>query len=261
MGPMSQVTVVVPCYNEAARLAPAGFAPLWKRGDMHLLFVDDGSGDDTARVLAGLRDSCPERISVLRLPGNRGKAEAVRQGLLVALGAEVVPAAVGYLDADLSTPAEEMLRLIDALGPGVDAAIGARVALLGRDIRRNRGRHYLGRIFATAASLVLDVPVYDTQCGAKMFAVGPGLREALAEPFRSRWAFDVELLGRLFVAQGGRAGIVEVPLGVWRDVPGSKLRVGEMLGAGFDLVRVGVDLRRRLRRLQRAVNHRAGDEK
>ena len=92
-----------------------------------------------------------------------------------------------------------MARLVDTLADDehLQVVIGSRVGLLGHDIDRSLRRHYLGRIFATVSSAVLDLPVYDTQCGAKAFRVTPALRAALADPFTSRWAFDVELLGRL----------------------------------------------------------------
>ena len=92
-------------------------------------------------------------------------------------------------------------------------------------------RHYLGRAYATLASSALGITVYDTQCGAKVFRVNDALGAALAEPFRSAWAFDVELLHRLLHGSATAEAIaedalVEVPLTTWRDVGGSKLRFG-----------------------------------
>jgi dolichyl-phosphate beta-glucosyltransferase len=244
------LTVVVPCYNEAERLdGPPLLAFVGRNPDFSLIFVDDGSTDATAQSLAAIAADGDGRIEVLTLRPNAGKAEAVRQGMRAALarGARIV----GYLDADLSTPLTEIPRLREALGrPGVEVAIGARVALLGSDIQRSAVRHYLGRVFATAASLILKVPVYDTQCGAKLFRATPALAAALDAPFLSRWAFDVELLGRLLA--GGASplppsAIVEVPLAVWRDVKGSKLGVGAMVRSLQDLARIGVDLAGRRR--------------
>ncbi|KAK3287117.1 hypothetical protein CYMTET_5346 [Cymbomonas tetramitiformis] len=90
---------------------------------------------------------------------------------------------------------------------------GARVALLGRYIQRKASRHYLGRIFATLASLVLDVPIYDTQCGAKMFRVTPDLNTVLSQPFRSRWIFDVELIARFVALRKKSATLPQVSPG------------------------------------------------
>jgi hypothetical protein len=123
---------------------------------------------------------------------------------------------------------------------GADVVLGARVGLLGWNIQRAAHRHYLGRVFATAASMVLGLRVYDTQCGAKVFRRTADLERALAEPFRSRWVFDVELLGRIVIEQrrngGRRGGFLEVPLRTWADVPGSKLDTRSMVGAVRDLV-------------------------
>jgi glycosyltransferase involved in cell wall biosynthesis len=249
---MARLTVVVPCYNEATRLDAA---PLRAFVDSHaeasLLLVDDGSTDATAAVLDRLAAERPGRIRALSLTPNGGKAEAVRRGLRDALaaGAEIV----GYLDADLSTPPAEIDDLLAALArPGVQVAIGARVGMLGYDIDRSAVRHYLGRVFATAASIILRARVYDTQCGAKLFRAGPALSEALSTAFRSRWAFDVELLGRLLIGTPSvpalpLAAIVEVPLPVWHDVKGSKLGLTGMAQTLRDLFLVANDLAARRR--------------
>ena len=249
---MQETVVVVPCFNEEERLQDAPFLELAARSGMNLLFVDDGSRDGTATRLAELAARANGNIKVLSLPANRGKGEAVRRGMLEALdrGAQVV----GYVDADLSTPVVEVLRLLDEMERrGVAVVMGARVALLGTAIQRRAVRHYLGRIFATAASIVLGLPVYDTQCGAKFFRNTATLRGALSGPFASRWAFDVELIGRLLQGDGGvaplRAGdFVEIPLQRWRDVSGSKVRSGHMIRAACDLVAIARRLRGQRRR-------------
>jgi glycosyltransferase involved in cell wall biosynthesis len=246
---MPKTVLIVPCYNEEDRLDRGEFLRLAAaRPDLELLFVDDGSRDRTAEVIEAMRAREP-RISVHRLARNGGKAEAVRRGLLAALdrGAEVT----GYTDADLATPADELLRLARSIDEGgASVVLGSRVRLLGTAIERRAARHYLGRVFATVASLALRLDVYDTQCGAKLFRRSEALRHALATPFRSRWAFDVELLQRLLEGSPtapplAPAAFREVPLHAWRDARGSKLGVRAMLRAGFDLL--GMLLRSRLR--------------
>ncbi|HEY6559636.1 MAG TPA: glycosyltransferase [Polyangiaceae bacterium] len=244
--------LVVPCYNEEQRLDSAAFVEFARSGRCDLLLVDDGSTDGTARVLAQIEAASPDSANVLSLPRNGGKAEAVRQGLL--RGLETGRAIVGYADADLSAPFSELARLLDvAERRQTPVVMGSRVALLGSHIERSRMRHYLGRVFATAASLLLRLPVYDTQCGAKFFRVGPALRAALDMPFHSAWAFDVELLGRLLIGGPGADPLgvhefLEIPLQEWCDVRGSRMGPFDMLHAGIDLARIGHALSERRQR-------------
>ena len=235
---MPRVIIVIPCYNEADRLDTTQVLALAANDDVQVLLVDDGSSDGTLAILEQLASEHPASIDVLALETNGGKSEAVRRGLL---DAAPVAEIVGYCDADFATPVSEMLRLLERMDDGgVDVVTGARIARLGAAIERRPARHYFGRIFATAASLALGQAVYDTQCGAKLFRSSPALSAAIAEPFHSRWAFDVELLGRL-LANG--ASVLEVPLRAWHDVGGSKLKGRDMLRAGLDLLTIARSLR------------------
>jgi len=248
---IATVVLVVPCFNEAGRLDADELLRLCRASiaaasvRIQLLLVDDGSRDSTGASLQQIASRARERIDVLELADNRGKGEAVRRGLLRALesGADVV----GYLDADLSVPVDGMLELLDVLyASNAQAVLGARVALLGREIERRAMRHYLGRVFATLASLALGIPVYDTQCGGKVFRSTPALRAALSRPFRSRWVFDVELLGRLLSPESESrlavTDLVEHPLRVWRERPGSKLTLASMAVAARDLGLIAFEL-------------------
>jgi glycosyltransferase involved in cell wall biosynthesis len=237
--------IVVPCYNEAQRLPAESFRNwLAMNPSFGVLFVNDGSIDDTARIIADLSESIGPQAGAMNLASNSGKAEAVRRGMISLLdrGARTI----GYLDADLATPLDEMPRLLTALEetPGCDIALGSRVRLLGRDIRRRPGRHYLGRFFATATSLTLRLAVYDTQCGAKLFRMTDSTPAMLSEPFISRWIFDVELLARFIKLRNlpswpdEPCGVVEVPLRAWRDVAGSKVRASDFVCAASDLWKI-----------------------
>jgi hypothetical protein len=144
----------------------------------------------------------------------------------------------------------DFARLLDERHQ-LDIVVGARVMLLGRAIRRRPMRHYVGRVFATAASLTLGLPIYDTQCGAKLFRVSSRLRRVLAQPFTATWAFDVELIAR-FGSLGGRYSadalrdlVYELPLNEWTDVSGSKVRPRDFVRAMVDLGRIRFDYVRR----------------
>jgi glycosyltransferase involved in cell wall biosynthesis len=238
---------VVPCYNEAARLRVDDFRDyLRDHPGTTFLFVDDGSKDGTLAVLKTLKDSVPAQIDVLPLAKNSGKGEAVRQGLLHAIQ-QHSSSYVGYWDADLATPLEAIddLQVVLSQQSAIQIVMGSRVRLLGREIQRKAARHYLGRVFATFASIVLRMPVYDTQCGAKILRVVPELKPLLELPFCSRWIFDVELIARFaqLYSKDRLEWIYEFPLHRWDDVEGSKLRAFDFLRAGRDLL----EIRRRYR--------------
>ena len=229
--------LVVPCYNEADRLAPEAFLRgLDEEPRLRLRLVDDGSTDGTLAVLRRIQAAAPDRVRVTACAKNGGKAEAVRQGVLASL--ESSPALVGYWDADLATPLPEVSRFIARLDarPEVRVVLGSRVRLLGYQIRRKASRHIFGRGFATVVSTMLSLHVYDTQCGSKVFRATPELAAAFAKPFMSRWVFDVELLIRLMAGwerQGLEAAevIEELPLLSWEDVAGSKVSMLDALRA------------------------------
>jgi len=241
----ARIALVVPCFNEAARLdADAFVAFARERADRRLCFVDDGSTDGTAARLAEIAAAVPDRIGVERLPHNLGKGEAVRAGIRAELAH--APRYVGYWDADLATPLGFVERLADQLDgdPGVSLATGSRIAMLGRPIARSAVRHYTGRAAATLVSLLLRAPVYDSQCGAKLLRNGPGLAALLDAPFVTRWLFDVEILDRIARAEPGAPAEVlhrrvhEVPVPAWSDAPGSKVRFGDGLRIPLDLLRI-----------------------
>lgn len=196
--PQRDAAIVIPCYNEERRL-PVDRVRLFLANNTRtaLTFVDDGSTDGTVNLIGRIRTGCEQAVTLLRQPRNTGKGEAVRSGLLDALGRRF--RYVGFFDADLSTPLEavsEFCAIMDA-DPQVAMVVGARVRLMGREIERRAIRHYAGRVFATAASVLLSLPIYDTQCGAKLFRATPELEHVLGQPFLSRWVFDVEIIARL----------------------------------------------------------------
>lgn len=242
--------MIVPCFNEAARLQQKKFLDFrMENCDLRFLFVNDGSSDETQSVLDAMSAQGLDRIASLRLRHNVGKAEAVRQGMLH--GLKDNPDFIGFLDADLATSLEELPRFFNVMeiNPAIKLVMGSRIRLLGRNIERNAARHYIGRVFATFASMALSMSVYDTQCGAKLFRRTPVIASLFAQKFISRWVFDVEILARLAASNcelgfDAEFGITELPLMEWRDVHGSKVKIIDGIRAYADIVRIGWRYRR-----------------
>ena len=126
----SGVCIVVPCYNEAERFDAEAFArAVGELEDVSFMLVDDGSSDATLEVLETLAKRHPERVRVLALETNSGKAEAVRQGMLRAFVSGAAMA--GYWDADLATPLGAVRDFVAVLDASVVAAGPTRAGAAG----------------------------------------------------------------------------------------------------------------------------------
>lgn len=250
-GNASTTEIVVPCYNEETRLdATAFLAALDRDPTMNFVFVNDGSADGTLAMLTTLQAVRPERITVLSLARNTGKAEAVRQGLLHAStsGADFV----GYWDADLATPLDaigDFVRVMSRFAD-IEVVFGARRALLGHRIERTLKRRAVSRICGALARQAIRLPVSDTQCGAKLLRNTPVLAKALTEPFTAGWLFDVELFTRISaLVSDRRRAFYEQPLAEWNEIAGSKVSARAILKSGLQMMRLiaasrlGIDLR------------------
>ncbi len=236
-----QFLIVIPCYNEANRLSVADFVSFLqeeKNRAIHFLFVNDGSTDKTIEVIRKLEEEF-SNVKVLDLKKNGGKAEAIRQAMLQSV--DFSADYIGYFDADLATPLSEIHELIryakEKDSPYL--VMGSRVKLLGStNIKRKPRRHYIGRVFATVVSNMLKLPIYDTQCGAKLIRTDV-VETVFKEPLLSKWLFDVELFFRLRKAKNDfDSKIVEVPLRQWEDKDGSKISTTYFLKAPFDLLKI-----------------------
>lgn len=239
--PAATVKTVIPCYNEAERLDTDAFLSfLGSSHDVDLVFVNDGSSDNTLDVLARIHAAFPDRVEVLSLRQNSGKAEAVRQGLIHATQSDA--AFVGYWDADLATPLDAIsdFSRVGLRYDEIEVIFGARRMLLGHRVERTLMRRAVSRICASLARLAVRLPIGDTQCGAKLLRNSPRLARAVETPFSAGWLFDVELFMRF--SQDGqrdrRLAFYEYPLAEWSEVAGSKVSGRAILRSGFSMLRL-----------------------
>ncbi|HEY1805534.1 MAG TPA: dolichyl-phosphate beta-glucosyltransferase [Terracidiphilus sp.] len=207
-----QYSIVIPAFNEAARIGNALDAVLAfvrRRGwDAEIVVVDDGSRDQTAEIVRAFASNAPE-VRMIQNPGNRGKGYSVRNGLLHSFGEIVM-----FTDADLSAPIVEADDLIAAIAAGADIAIGSRwLERTRQTIRQPLYRQFFGRCFNGVTRAVMGLPFADTQCGFKAFT-----RAAAQTIFQlqtiERWGFDPEIL---FIALKRGYHIVEVPVSWGHD--------------------------------------------
>jgi glycosyltransferase involved in cell wall biosynthesis len=235
---MQKACIIIPCYNEALRLDLNAFDKFINaEHSIDFLFVNDGSTDNTLELLQKFKNQNNARVSILNMPINSGKAEAVRCGVLEICKNKNYEFA-GFWDADLATPLSEITNfLYQVKNKPTNIAIGSRMKRLGAVVERKRSRHLLGRVFSTFASLILKMPVYDTQCGAKIFKCD--LFVLFEEKFITSWLFDIELLARYrnkFGIQCALNEIIEVPINAWIEKGGSKLKLKHILKVPFELM-------------------------
>ncbi len=244
------IGIVVPCYNEMNRIQLSEFSQFLISNDfIFFCFVNDGSTDGTQKILADFVNLNPERSQLINLSKNQGKAEAVRRGVNTLLKSSKFQL-VGYWDADLAAPLTEIRRFIHKFKSNneLKAVCGSRILRLGSSIRRSVFRHYFGRIFATVVSNMLKIPVYDTQCGAKIF-LAEFADYIFSEKFLSRWFFDVELFARSIEYIGRQNtihGVFELPLSQWHDHGQSKVTWANVLQTPLELLKIYIFYRNRM---------------
>ncbi len=236
-----KVVIIIPCYNEADRLDTNKFIDyLSQNTHLHFIFVDDGSTDNTSKIINQLISKYNSLVSLLTNETNKGKAESVRLGVIESY--KMNPDYIGFLDADLAAPIEEIDNLLKIVKKDKtkEVVFASRIQLIGSEIKRNYFRHFIGRLFATCVSLLLKIRIYDTQCGAKMFSKKI-CNDIFSEQFVSPWLFDVELFARLLNVYGMEKTIhmsCEHPVSKWRDIDGSKVKLIFFLKAPFELFNI-----------------------
>ena len=196
--------------------------------------------DNTSEIIKNISIDNFERVKVLTIKKNQGKAEAVRCGVLRAINAGSKN--IGYWDADLSTPLEIINRMVEKINEKITFVIGSRVKLLGYQIETFPIRHYAGRFFGTMASIILNLPIYDTQCGAKIFRNNLEIQKAFSHPFTVNWTFDVELISRIKIIKKElnlkpiEESAIEYPLEKWIHYEGSNVRAIDLVRAIKELL-------------------------
>ena len=228
-----EISIIIPAYDESERLGGSLRAIcefiLAEKLAAEVIVVDDGSPDDTAAVAATELSEFPIPSNVISDPKNRGKGFAVKTGLLAAKGDIAL-----FSDADLSTPIEELYKLIDPIRSGeFDVTFGSRAldrTLIGthQPWRREQG----GKVFNLIVRLMTGLPFWDTQCGFKAFRLS-SFRPLLDKMQIERFGFDVEFL---YAAHLNGLKLKEIPVR-WNNDDRSKVSVVRDSLRMFDEVR------------------------
>ncbi|MRH99822.1 response regulator [Kriegella sp. EG-1] len=240
------VGVVIPCYNEEERLSSDDFKDFATRNlGYHLCFVNDGSTDNTLKVLEELRKGNENNISVYDCKKNGGKAEAVRQGMLHLYEDEQYDY-LGFLDADLSTDFRDFDDLVKTLDESNYKIVsGSRMSRMGADITKESARKIISMTINLIIRSILKMPFNDTQCGAKIMErdIIPLL---FTKPFITKWIFDVEIFMRMRKHYGKakvQQLICEQPLKRWIHADGSKLSMKDSVKIVGQLAKIAISYR------------------
>lgn len=217
---MTYLSLVIPAYNEE-RCLERNFGTVQAfldtlNKDCEIIFVNDGSTDDTATIIENIIQNNP-RCRTLSSPINRGKGDAVRRGVLSATGQYIV-----FMDADLAVPVRFVTTCLRRLEGGAPMVIGSRhLPSSSFIVREGPMRQVCGEVFRRLAQLGLALKVSDITCGLK------GLERKAAHDLFSRskidrWGYDAEII---FLARKLQYAIEEVPVD-WQHSFDSKVSVG-----------------------------------
>ena len=236
----TNTSIVIPCYNEEKGISNSEYSNFLENNpETFICFVNDGSKDNTLGVLNILKAKHDTQIHILSLEKNSGKAEAVRVGINYC-NQNFQHKFIGYLDADLATTLEEFIDLRNYLKDEVVFSFGSRIRKVGSTIERENSRFLIGRVVATFISNILDIKVYDTQCGSKLFTKEIS-EELFQKEFISKWLFDVEIFYRmilLFKREKAIKKMYEVPLKLWVEKGDSKVKFTYGFKLWFDLYKI-----------------------
>ena len=240
MSAIFNTSIVIPCYNEEKGISKSEYSNFLENNlEAFICFVNDGSTDKTLEVLNVLKEKHPIQIHILSLEKNSGKAEAVRAGINHC-NINFQHQYIGYLDADLATTLEEFIDLRNHLQGDIIFGFGSRIRKIGSTIERENSRFLIGRVVATFISNILDIKVYDTQCGSKLFTREIS-EELFQKEFISKWLFDVEIFYRMIHLFGKEKAIEkmqEVPLKLWVEKGDSKVKFTYGFKLWFDLFEI-----------------------
>lgn len=233
----------MPCFNEGKFFKKEEYiASLKEESHVNICFVNDGSTDNTLVRLRELLEIFPNRIQIIDLENNVGKAEAIRQGVLNYKNTNQSEY-IGYFDADLAFPLNQVRKFYIQLPENKHPSfiVGARVRLHGfTNVERPLMRHLFSRFFATIVSNILHIPIYDTQTGAKLIKEDAA-KALFLQPFISRWLFDIELIYRL-IDKVGKGKIEhelwELPISVCNDDGNSSIKKSEAFKVPFELFKI-----------------------
>lgn len=233
--------IIIPCYNEEKRLPTKTFLKFIQNKDIHFCFVNDGSSDNTIDVLNSIKIQEPDKVLVINNNKNVGKAEAIREAVLELYNLKLYDY-IGFFDADLATPLFEIenLRNYFIKNDSLILVMGSRIKRMGANVNRKFHRFLFGRIFATIISAnVLKLPVYDTQCGAKLFSTKIPVA-VFEDKFITKWLFDVELIIRIKKLFGNDIieKIVEYPLLEWVEKGESKVKFTDFLNTPKEILKI-----------------------
>lgn len=228
------ISIIVAAYNEEKRIIPSLFAIrdfcAAANMDYEIIVVDDGSTDDTRRVAKEKIPQIP-RLNVIGYDTNMGKGHALRTGVLASKGDFVL-----LTDADLSTPIEELSKLLHLIhNKACDIAIGSRALALSQILKKQPWwRQSMGKFFNKIVKTLVIDEFDDTQCGFKLFS-GESARTLFKEARVNRFAYDVEILA---LARKHGYRVREVPI-VWVNSPQSKVNpLTDSVQMFFDLLKI-----------------------
>ncbi len=231
------LTIVIPCYNEYERLPVSKFQSfLAAHSEVSICFVNDASTDKTLELLESLKANFSRQIHILSNTKNSGKASSVKSGMQYCKTSGKAEN-YAFLDADLATSLEECTSLLLYLNNKVEFVFASRILKIGSVVERKFSRFLFGRIIATFISNILDIKVYDTQCGCKVFKkhlISP----LFTDDFISKWLFDVELFSRMICHYGKEIALTrmeEVPVKQWIDQGDSKVKISYFFRLWYDL--------------------------